>query len=233
MYRDCITTERQKEHGMHGHAMNWWDALDPQLAGWLKHAARRGLREHGMRGRGGPRGDWGFGPGGFGPGGRGPRGHRARRGDVRTAILTLLHEEPRNGYGLMQEIERRSGGVWRPSPGSVYPALQQLEDEGLVRAEEREGGRVFVLTDAGRRVVEERPADARAPWDTERGPVDDRVFDLMNTARQAGMALFQIAQVGDEAQIAAAKEVLADARRRLYGILADADDADPPEVREA
>ncbi len=216
---------------MTGHATNWWDMIDPQLVQGLKAAARRGFAGHGPRGRGGF-GGWGPGPGG--PGHRGGRGHRARRGDVRTAILTLLHEEPRNGYGLMQEIERRSGGVWRPSPGSVYPALQQLEDEGLVRAEEREGGRVFVLTDAGRAQVQERPEDARAPWDLEQqGPVDDRVFDLMNAARQAGLAVWQIAQHGDDAQVAAAKEVLADARRRLYGILADADEADPPEVREA
>ncbi len=214
---------------MTGHAANWWDAIDPQIAQWLKMAARRGFSGHGPRGRGGPFGGWGFGPGGPGGG----RGHRARRGDVRTAILTLLHEEPRNGYGLMQEIEQRSGGVWRPSPGSVYPALQQLEDEGLVRAEERDGGRVFVLTDAGRAQVDERPEGARAPWDLERGPIDDRVFDLVNSARQAGMAVFQIAQVGDDAQVAAAKEVHADARRRHYGILAEADDADPPEVLEA
>ena len=105
----------------------------------------RGGRGRG-RGRGG-RGDaffWEGGPGGpFPPGfpfhrGRGPR---ARRGDVRAALLALLAEEPRNGYQLMQEIERRSDGAWRPSPGSVYPALQQLEDEGLIRAEVQDGSR--------------------------------------------------------------------------------------------
>ena len=87
----------------------------------------------------------GLGPMGFGgPGGPfGGRGPRARRGDVRAALLTLLAEEPRNGYQLMQEIERRSEGVWRPSPGSVYPALQQLEDEGLVRAEETDGRKLL------------------------------------------------------------------------------------------
>src|SRR5919199_474312 len=79
------------------------------------------------------------GPGGPGPRGRGPR--RARRGDIRSAILLLLAEEPRNGYGLMQEVEERSDGMWRPSPGSVYPALSQLEDEGLVRAAESGGPR--------------------------------------------------------------------------------------------
>jgi len=208
------------------HAQNAW-GLDPRLAQWLS-MAMGGHRHHhrGHHRRGGPFGPgWGFGP----PGGQ--RGPRARRGDVRAALLTLLAEEPRNGYQLMQEIDRRSGGVWRPSPGSVYPALQQLEDEGLVRAEAEGSRKLFHLTDEGRAAVEARDPAEGAPWDTERGPVDDRVLDLMNAARQAGMALVQIAQVGDEAQIAAAREVLADARRRLYGILADADDADPPEVR--
>src|SRR5256885_1181186 len=81
------------------------------------------------------------------------RGGRRRRGDVRVAILRLLSEEPRNGYQVMQEIEERSAGRWRPSPGSVYPALSQLEDEGLIRATEREGVKVFELTDAGQEQV--------------------------------------------------------------------------------
>src|SRR5437870_11482793 len=106
----------------------------------------------------------GFGPGsGFGyerfaPGGSfgRARGRRARRGDIRAAALLLLAEEPRNGYQLMQEIEERSGGVWRPSPGSVYPALAQLEDEGLVRSIEQDGRKLFELTDTGRAHVEER-----------------------------------------------------------------------------
>src|SRR5436305_1626298 len=111
--------------------------------------------------RGGPgpgfRAGWGdFGPGPmFGPGGPGRggwRGHggKARRGDIRTAALLLLAEEPRNGYAIMQEIEERSNGVWRPSPGSVYPALAQLEDEGLIRSEEADGRKQFAITDAGR-----------------------------------------------------------------------------------
>ena len=113
---------------------------------------------HGDRGGGfgGPSGSRPGGPGSFG------RGGRARRGDVRAALLTLLAEEPRNGYRLMQEIEHRSDGVWRPSPGSVYPALQQLEDEGLVRSEETEGRKLFQLTDAGREAAEARVRRGRA-----------------------------------------------------------------------
>ena len=124
---------------------------------------RRRRRPHGP-GRGGSHG---FG----GPHGRGPgrpgRGRRARRGDIRQAILLLLDEESRNGYGLMQEVEDRSGGAWRPSPGSVYPALSQLEDEGLVEMNETEGRKDFSLTDEGRKWVEENRDQIGSPWDAE------------------------------------------------------------------
>src|SRR5262245_13529313 len=113
----------------------------------------------GWAGRGGGFGPFFGGPGGF------PRGPRARRGDVRAAALLLLAEGPLNGYQIMQEIERRSDGIWRPSPGSVYPALAQLEDEGLVRTEEVGDRRAYVLTDAGRAYVDERRAEAGAPRD--------------------------------------------------------------------
>ena len=155
------------------------------------------------------------------------RGQRARRGDVRAALLTLLAEEPRNGYQLMQEIERRSEGVWRPSPGSVYPALQQLEDEGLVRSDESGGGKTFQLTDAGREAAEAAAAEG-APWDAASESVDSDAWELFNVARQVGMAIFQIAQVGTAEQLASAREVLTNARRSLYGILAE-DDEQPPE----
>src|SRR5438309_3428666 len=103
----------------------------------------------------------------FGPGPRGPRGRgrKARRGDIRTAALLLLAEEPRNGYQIMQEVEERSEGVWSPSPGSVYPALAQLEDEGLIRSEEIDGRKLFVISDQGRALIEERGPEASAPWE--------------------------------------------------------------------
>src|SRR4029079_13524124 len=103
----------------------------------------------------------------FGPGfgGRFRRGRRIRRGDVRSEILLLLEEEPRTGYQGMQELEARSGGVWRPSPGSVYPALQLLADEGLVKSEPRDGGNVFELTDAGKAHVDEHRERLGAPWE--------------------------------------------------------------------
>jgi DNA-binding PadR family transcriptional regulator len=160
------------------------------------------------------------GPHGWG----GPGGPRARRGDVRAALLVLLAEEPRNGYQLMQAIEERSEGVWRPSPGSVYPTLQQLEDEGLVTTVEEDGRRVFEITDAGRQHVDERPADAPAPWDAVKGEGSSSARELMKLVRDVAGAAAQVVRAGDEQQVQQARDVLADAHRSLYRILA----GDPP-----
>src|SRR2546430_1513621 len=143
------------------------------------------------------------------------RGPRAKRGDVRAAALALLAEGPMNGYQIIEEIDRRSGGVWRPSSGSVYPALQQLEDEGLIRAEESEGRRLFHLTDAGRAYVEERGEELSAPWETVCDSVPDDVHEVRALIGQVAMAFMQVAQVGDEAQLAQARDVLTEARRAL------------------
>ena len=159
--------------------------------------------------------------GGFGPPFRGGRGRR-RRGDVRTALLLLLAEQPRNGYQLMQEIGERSDGRWTPSPGSVYPSLSQLEDEGLIRASELDGGKVFEITDAGRAHLEER-GDAPAPWDDD----DDKASptSLRDLIRGIAVAWTQVVQTGNEAQLEKATKVLTEARRELYRILAEDDDA--------
>src|SRR3954470_22162019 len=95
------------------------------------------------------------------------RRRRMRRGDVRAAALVLLAEEPRNGYGLMQEIEERSEGEWRPSPGSVYPTLAQLQDEGLIRERDDAGRKAYELTDEGRTYVEEHRAALGTPWELD------------------------------------------------------------------
>src|SRR5919202_2935146 len=136
---------------------------------------------------------------GRGPAGwRGPRGGpRARRGDVRAALLVLLAEEPRNGYGLMQEIEDRSEGVWRPSPGSVYPALAQLEDEGLVRAEDDDGRKRYVLTDDGKAYVDERREELGEPWAGLGDEVGAGRLGLRDQFRELAMAAYQVGRTGD------------------------------------
>lgn len=217
---------RGRHGGKHGRGRQGFPMAEAaELAGW---ALAKGRGRHGrpspedierlmaLRGmRGGPFG----GPEFFG---RGPRGRgrgRARRGDVRLALLRLLAEEPRNGYQLMQTIEERSAGNWRPSPGSVYPTLAQLEDEGLIRSSEAEGARRFEITDAGREHLESRQEEP-APWefaDTD----EPSARDLKAAIAGVAAAAWQVASVGDERQRAQAIETLAEARRSLYRTLAD------------
>ena len=156
----------------------------------------------------------------------GRRGPRVRRGDVRAAALALLADEPRNGYQLIQEIAERSGGVWQPSPGSVYPALQQLEDEGLIQAETPEGGRKrYALTNEGREYVTAHADEVRAPWDDVANSVGTDAIELRKLFGAVAMAGMQVVQVGTPAQVAQAQQILTDARRKLYAILAADDDA--------
>jgi DNA-binding PadR family transcriptional regulator len=183
------------------------------------HRHRHGPRGGGFGG-GGPFGA--FGPG-FGPGGPRGRGRKARRGDIRTAALLLLNEEPRNGYQIMQEVQERSDGVWRPSPGSTYPALQQLEDEGLIRARELDGRKLFELTDAGREYVEERGVEVPAPWEQMSGDVSDQAHELGRLIREVASAFTQVVKTGSEAQMGEARKVLTTTRKDLYRILADGD----------
>ena len=181
----------------------------------------------GRRWRGAP-----FGGPGWGPHRRG-RG-RARRGDVRLALLRLLAEEPRNGYQLIQAIEERSEGAWRPSPGSVYPTLSQLEDEGLIRSADADGARRFEITDAGRDQLDAR-ADEPDPWQSAEKGSENPLSELAPLVIQIGKATFQVASVGDPAQREKARALLADTRRALYRILAEDEhtaevDEDPREV---
>jgi len=173
--------------------------------------------------RGGPFGGGPFGGGPFG----GARGRR-RRGDVRLALLMLLAEEPRNGYQLMQTIEERSGGRWRPSPGSVYPTLAQLEDEGLIRGIDRDGTKLFEITDQGRDRLSQSSVDP-APWEENEDPDAPDLHRIASAVIQIGKAAWQVAQEGDERQIERAYETLAETRRSLYRILAqdrEPEDAD-------
>jgi DNA-binding PadR family transcriptional regulator len=187
-------------------------------------------RHHRHRGfGGGPAfGGFGFGPG-FGPGGPRGRGRKARRGDIRTAALLLLAEEPRNGYQIMQEVEERSDGVWRPSPGSVYPALAQLEDEGLIRSQEIDGRKVFAITDEGRELLAQRGEDRPAPWEEMSSGFGDEQVQIGKLIREIAFAFAQLARTGSPSQIAAAREVLAQTRRDLYRILGEGEGEDGPE----
>jgi len=190
--------------------------------GYGRHGGHR-CRSFGPGGRG----EWGGFAFGFPPGG-GPRGRgrKARRGDIRTAALLLLAEEPRNGYQIMQEVQERSGDVWRPSPGSVYPALAQLEDEGLIRSEEHDGRKLFALTDEGRAFVEQRDSERPAPWEQMSGDVGSEYHELARLMREAASAFAQVMRTGSPDQLAKAREVLASARRELYRILADGEGGD-------
>ena len=166
-------------------------------------------RGRGWRFRGGP------------PGPPGPRRGRMRRGDIRTAVLAVLAEGPGHGYEVMQRLEEKSEGAWRPSPGSVYPMLQLLEDEGLVRSTERDGKRVFEITDAGRTEATTRIEEAGgAPWDLARH--GDRGHGLLREAMMTlGLATEQVAIAGKPAQVEKATEILAAARKQLYALLAE------------
>ncbi len=167
---------------------------------------------------------WGW-PGPPGPPGpAGPRGPKAGRGDVRAAILALLQDGPLNGYQIMSEIEERSGGAWRPSPGAVYPALSQLADEGLIEGTESGGRRTFQLTDAGRDYVRDNPDMARGAWESTAQQEAWQVPALFAEAARLGGGIVQIAKAGTPEQVRAAEQLLQRARRSLYRILADDED---------
>ncbi len=207
-----------------------WRGGDEDFMWRRRGGGRRGHgRGPGFPGRGFPGGPPGmhmFGPWLGDPRMSGMRGPRAKRGDVRAAALALLAEEPMNGYQIIQAITERSDGMWRPSPGSVYPALQQLEDEGLIRAEAADGGRrAYQLTDEGREYVEAHPDEVQAPWDVVTGSVGDSAIEMRHLIGQVAMAASQVLSAGTESQVGQAREVLTDARKALYRLLAADDEA--------
>jgi DNA-binding PadR family transcriptional regulator len=184
---------------------------DGENCGHKGRAHHGGFGGHGFRGPFGPMGH-GRGHGGFGP-------NRARRGDVRTAVLRLLAEQPMHGYQIIQELSSRSGGAWSPSAGSVYPTLQLLADEGLIVAEETGGKKVFSLTEAGTAAVAE-VADQPAPWE-EAAENEGGTQGYRQAVGKFMGAAMQIGKGGTEAQVAAATEVITEARKQLYAILAE------------
>lgn len=187
------------------------------------------------RGRfGGPGfGEAGFGPG-FGPGFGGPgfggpgfgrrgggrgRGGRARRGDVRAAVLALLAERPMHGYEIINELGDRTSGMWRPSAGSVYPTLQLLEDEGRVVGVDVDGKRRYTLTASGQAELE--ASGDRTPWDRVAGDAGSEAVAVRESLAKMVMAWKQVASNGTDEQQRKAVDVLNDARRKLYAILAE------------
>jgi DNA-binding PadR family transcriptional regulator len=163
----------------------------------------------GPRGRRGPRGRWGdF--GGWGG------GRRMRRGHIRTAILISLREEPAHGYEVMRRLEEMSGGLWRPSPGSVYPHLQMLEDEGLVRSTEVNGSRTYTLTDSG----QEEARKATLPWQSG-GQGDDQIRTLRMAVGQLMSAAKQLSGAGEASQVERGVAIINKARKELYQLLAE------------
>jgi len=177
----------------------------------------RGARaHHGGFGRHGFKPPFGMGgPHGFG----GPGGQRARRGDVREAVLRLLSEQPMHGYQIIQELSARSGGAWSPSAGSVYPTLQLLADEGLVTSEESAGKKVFSLTESGVAAVAET-AEQPAPWE-EAAEADSGIGGYRDAVGRLMQPVYQIGKAGSPDQVSAAMEILTDARKKLYAILAE------------
>ncbi|ORA18026.1 PadR family transcriptional regulator [Mycobacterium arosiense] len=211
--------------------------VDPRALHEARRQARRDFREHLRDHAGGHGGPLGFGPGfgagfgpGFGPGlGFGPGGRRGgwrhggpgrgKRGDVRAAILRLLAERPMHGYEMIQLIAERSNGLWKPSPGSVYPTLQLLDDEGLITASETEGSKkLFELTEQGRAAAEKIETP---PWDEITEGADPGHMNLRAAVGQLFGAIGQSAYTASSDQQQRVIDILNTARREIYGILGE------------
>jgi DNA-binding PadR family transcriptional regulator len=198
-----------------------------------RHGPDWGSERHGGgHGRGPRRGEFRGMPGFIG-GGRGFGGRRAGRGDMRAAVLALLAEQPMHGYQMITEIAERSGGFWQPSPGSIYPVLQQLQDEGLVAPDEADGRRVFHLTEAGRAYVEANSEQLREPWATPVGGRHEAAFELFRALGPVASAAKQVVETGSASQVERARQILTEARKALYRILAEDEQAPEPASESA
>ncbi|HVC07901.1 MAG TPA: PadR family transcriptional regulator [Solirubrobacterales bacterium] len=152
--------------------------------------------------------------------GRGRGGPRARRGDVRAAILALLAERPMHGYEMIKEIEERTEGAWTPSAGSIYPTLQLLEDEELISGQEIEGKRRFTLTEAGAAEQAEK-AGERTPWDAVRADAAPEQILLAESMKKLHHAIRQAFTAADQGQQKRVQQLLDETRRKIYAILAE------------
>ncbi len=146
-------------------------------------------------------------------------GPKLGKGDVRAAVLALLSEKPMRGSQIISEIAERSGGAWKPSPGSVYSTLQLLTDEGLITADETDGRKSYLLTPEGTLAAD--AAAASGPWDARSADENVRVTALPKAGIDLAQAASQIGRSGDPEQVKKAVAVLEEARRKLYSILAE------------
>ena len=201
-----------------------------------RQGARRGPADTGRPGEG-SRGGAGGGGRGRDGGGRGPHGARARerwshgfsafgrarRGMIKAAVFAALAEGPMHGYQIMQRIQELSGGAWRPSPGSVYPTLQEFEDRDLVSSEEVEGKRVYSLSETGAAEADKlRDTQGDLPWMTAEGPASARM-KLRQAIGSLAAATRQVGMSGSDEMVETTLGILADARKRVYGLLAEAE----------
>ncbi len=146
---------------------------------------------------------------------------------MRAAILALLVEQPRHGYEIIREIGERSGGFWKPSPGSIYPTLQMLADEGLVVSRDENGKKLFELTDEGRAAAEQQTGTP--PWEHFADDVDPVEHDLRKAGATLAAAVVQVMRAGSASQQARTVDVLNEARRSLYSILGEVDEPEESE----
>jgi DNA-binding PadR family transcriptional regulator len=203
--------------GQHGNP-NQWGSWGPQWG----QSPWGGGPPWGRGGRSGPP-PWVAGLFGLAQGEQ-QRAPRARRGDVRAAILDVLQAEPLNGYQVISAISERTGGAWKPSPGSVYPTISQLEDEGLVEADDERGRRTLRLTDAGREYVGANAEELAGVWEPFAEPERAEGSDFSALKPEIGQvmnAVWQIITTGTEQQRRDAIAVLVETRRKLYGLLAE------------
>jgi DNA-binding PadR family transcriptional regulator len=224
---DAEATPRGHGRHQHGHGPRWerrfgrWGGR-----GWPRHGEAERWFAPPHHGRGGPR--WGRGGpfGGddsFGEEGGGRR--RQRRGDIKYVLLELLAEQPRHGYELIKELESRYAGFYRPSPGSVYPTLQMLEDEGHLTSSIVDGKRVYTVTESGRQLLKERHERAGeregfGPRGFQPGRMDPELIKLRDSSAALMSSLMQVARHGTAEQVRAAQALLDSARREIYGLLA-------------
>lgn len=194
--------------------------FDPRRMFWMKRRGWGGFR-------GGPFGDQDFDDGPFGKGGHGPGRQRQRRGDIKFVLLELLKDQPRHGYELIKILEERSSGFYRPSAGVIYPTLQLLEEEGSVTSETTDGKKVYTITDAGRKLLEEQEES----WGPGFGPRWGHHFkqnmpqmmEMQQAIRQLFESTMQAARYGTPEQVQAVQKVLKSAAKEVHAILAQGD----------